>query len=359
MPAFPLYYALEPEYIKLLLDPVIKYLATGAWKAPWVIHDIGSAYPNATGHNDQVAEEMPIEETGNLLILSYAYVLASGNKAWAEPHLPLLQHYADYLVFNSINISDQLSTNDAAGPLPNETNLAVKAAVGLKAFGVLSGLQNYSDIGDQHANILWNLGLGTDRVEDPTHITLEYPHNKTTFKIIFNLFPDILLSLNTFEKSAFTTESRYLPTVRLEAGIPLDNRQDWTKTDWLLWVAGYVSTSTRDLIVNDIWAFASNGINSWPFSDRFVVSADQGEVVGSEVALRARPTVGGHFALLALNGPGSLKLDNTESSATTGTNSSSAGTSTGATVSARADVKTSGSSRTRPLLRKAAWMWSA
>lgn len=353
MPAFPLYYALEPEYIRLLLDPVIQYLATGAWKAPWVIHDIGSNYPNATGHNDQVAEEMPIEETGNLLILSYAYVLASGNKAWAEPHIPLLQHYADYLVFNSINIADQLSTNDAAGPLPNETNLAVKAAVGLKAFGVLSGLQNYSDIGDEHARIIYNLGLGTDRVIDPTHLTLEYPHNKTTFKIIFNLFPDVLLSLNTFDRSVFTTESTYLPTVHRVGGIPLDNRQDWGKTDWLHWVAGYVSTETRDLIVNDIWRFVSNGINTWPFSDRWVVTADQGEVVGTAVALKARPTVGGHFSLLALNGPGSLKLGgdttfeaNLTVSATSGTGSNAAAT-------------TSEAAGRRSLGRRLGWRWRA
>lgn len=214
MPAFPLYYAIEPAYINLHVDPILRYLATGDWKAAWAIHDIGSNYPNATGHRNQIAEQMPIEETGNLLILIYAYIHATNDTSWSSPYLPLLQFYADYadyLVSNSINIANQLSTNDAAGPLPNETNLAVKAAVGLKAFSALSGLSNVSAIGDVHAKLLWNHGLSTDNTTSPTHFTLQYPNNHTTHKLTFNLYPDILLSLATFPPRRFRSRKRLSP----------------------------------------------------------------------------------------------------------------------------------------------------
>lgn len=59
-PLFPFFYVFAPEYIKLLLDPVLQYTATGAWPHPWAIHDIGSDYPNATGHDDGNAEQMPV-----------------------------------------------------------------------------------------------------------------------------------------------------------------------------------------------------------------------------------------------------------------------------------------------------------
>ncbi len=52
--------------------------------------------------------------------------------------------------------------------------------------------------------------------------------------------------------------------------------------------------------MNDIWSFISNGMNSFPFSDRWVVKSGGSHPVGKEEFLRARPTVGGHFALLAL-----------------------------------------------------------
>lgn len=44
-------------------------------------------------------------------------------------------------------------------------------------------------------------------------------------------------------------------------------------------------------------------MNEFPFSDRWVVEGGEGHVpVGKEQNLKARPTVGGHFALLALQG---------------------------------------------------------
>jgi hypothetical protein len=303
-PAFPIYYSMDPEWIRLLLEPIMRYLASGRWTQKYVIHDIGARYPNATGHDNQVAEEMPVEETGNLLILAYAYHLAMPNETWTSQYMTLFQRYADYLVpsNNSLNISLQLSTNDAAGPLVNETNLAIKGALGLKAFGLLSGMSNYSTLGDTHANILYNQGLATD--SNKTHFALTYPSQDTTWKVTFNLFPDILLNLSTFPSAAYAMQSDFYPTVRSPGGVALDNRQHWAKSDWNIWAAAASANETRDMFVDDIWTFIGNGMNDAPFSDRWIVRAggEGGKPVGKEQFLRARPTVGGHFALLALQG---------------------------------------------------------
>jgi hypothetical protein len=48
-PLFPALYVLNTEYIPLLLEPVMQYLAAGRWPQPFMIHDIGAHYPNATG----------------------------------------------------------------------------------------------------------------------------------------------------------------------------------------------------------------------------------------------------------------------------------------------------------------------
>lgn len=75
MPAFPIYYVMDPDYIqKLLLEPVMKYSAVGRWRLPYMIHVLGTNYPQATGHGDQEAEPMPIEACGNLLILAAVYI---------------------------------------------------------------------------------------------------------------------------------------------------------------------------------------------------------------------------------------------------------------------------------------------
>ncbi|RDW72186.1 DUF1793-domain-containing protein [Coleophoma crateriformis] len=299
-PAFPLYYITDPEYIRLLLEPVVRYLAAGKWPHAYVIHDIGFHYPNATGHDFGIAEAMPIEETGNLLILAYAYSTAVGNTTWASNYTRLFQGYADYLVTHGQNISKQLSTNDAAGPLVNETNLGVKAAVGLKAFGALSGMSNYSTIGDAFATRLYEDGLATD--VNKTHFTLTYPSTEkpSSWKVTFNLWPDYLLNLTTFPTVAYDMQSSFYPTVRHPGGVSLDNRQWWGKSDWNIWAAATrASNSTRDMFVNDIWKYMTEDKNTWPFSDRWVTWGVKGKTIGREWALRARPTVGAHFALLA------------------------------------------------------------
>lgn len=264
-----------------------------------MIHDIGSSYPNATGHDDQRAEPQPVEETANLLILVYAYSLASGNTDWANQYRTLLQPYADYLVTNGLNMPSQLSTDDGAGPLANQTNLAIKAAVGLTAFGRMYSQPRYTEIGLQYSDALYAQGLATDAGK--THFLLQYGRSDT-YTTAFNLFPDTLLKLGTFPPAAFAMQAAFYPTVRTEAGVPLDNRVPWGKTDWMLF-AGASSPgpddATRQLFINDIHAFIDNGLNSAPFSDRYTVT---GTKAGQFDSFRARPVIGGHFAVLALEG---------------------------------------------------------
>ncbi|KAF7714464.1 Uncharacterized protein PECH_004944 [Penicillium ucsense] len=305
MPAFPIYWVMNPEWIRLLLDPVMLYLESGRWKLPYMIHDLGSRYPYAIGHDDQRAEPMPIEECGNLLILALAYVRATGDHSWSNRYLTIFQKYADYLVTNGIDIAEQLSSNDAAGPLANETNLAIKAAIGIKAYGILSGNQTYSQIGNDRADLLFRQSLGTNEYQ--THFTLQYPGHSRTWKIPYNLYPDLLLDLQTFPEEAFSMGSRFFNSVRGEYGVALDNRQDWAKSDWNMWLAGTFEPNTRDEFVDDLWAFMTNGKHHWPFSDRYISTASHGGEAGVPILCRARPTVGGHYALLALKGPRTIQ----------------------------------------------------
>ena len=262
-----------------------------------MIHDIGASYPNAIGHDDQKAEAQPVEETGNLLILIHAYSLASGNTAWANQYQTLLQRYADYLVSDGLNIASQLSTDDGAGPLANQTNLAIKAAVGLTAFGRMFSQPRYTEIGLQYSDALYAQGLGTDASK--THFLLQYGRSDS-YTTAYNLYPDTLLNLGTFPPAAFDMQAAFYPTVRAEAGVPLDTRVNAGETNWMIF-AGASSpgpdNATRELFINDVHAFISNGLNSAPLSDGYTVT---GSKAGQSGGLRARPVVGGHFAVLAL-----------------------------------------------------------
>ena len=299
-PAFPIFYVMNPEYIRLLLEPVMQYLATGRWTQPYMIHDIGTNYPQALGHDDQAAEPQPVEECGNIMILMYAYTLSTSNTTFATTYQSILRPYAEYLITNGLNMPSQLSTDDGEPASANQTNLAIKAAIGLVAYGTLYNEANYTDIGRSYATTLYNDSLATDPAK--THFTANYPGNDDTYTIAYNLFPDVLLALNTFPASALAMQASYIPTVHTPTGVAINSGVTYGKTDWSNFAAAAfpgMGNGTRELLIDDVHAFISNGRNEVPLPDQFFVS---GDAAGNSTGFRARPTVGGHFAELALEG---------------------------------------------------------
>ena len=304
-PAFPIFYVMYPEYIRLLLEPVVQYLETGKWKEEFVIHDIGKHYPNAIGYDDQTDEKQPVEETGNLLSLIWAYTIASGNKTFYSEHATLLLSYANWLELHTIESDTQLTSDDALPQLGNQTNLAIKASVALNAFGALSGKSNYSSLGRDYAGILYDRGLATDI--NGTHFKVQYDNeteaNSASFVMAYNLFPDVLLKLSTFPSAAYTMASPPFPPGTPPGDMPpLDSLVDWDKTDWMMFTAACSAandTATATRLINDVHALMTDGQNGVPFSDRFWVKEAP---LGLYDAFKARPVVGGHFAILALQG---------------------------------------------------------
>ena len=311
LPIAPILYVMAPDYLRLLLEPVLRYLATGAWPHNYTIHDIGAHYPNATGHNNGTAEQMPVEECGDLLILAYMYQYATHDTSWGQKYHDLFQAYADYLVAHGLHPASQLSSDDGAGPAANQTSLAIKAAVALNAFGEMFGQANYSSIGKSFATTLFRNASGTD--PDKTHFTL-IQGQASSWSMHYNLYLDVLLNLSTFPSAAYAMQTEYYQSVRSAAGVALDSRTNWGKTDWMMFsaatamAAGVGNEGARDMFIDDVHAFMTNGMNAVPFSDRYIVYSNASDVQGAWSLYRARPVVGGHFALMALNGPGQIEV---------------------------------------------------
>lgn len=65
-PWHPIILYTNPEILKFALEPLYINQEAGYWPFAFAIHDIGSHYPNATGHNDGNAEQQPLEECGDM-----------------------------------------------------------------------------------------------------------------------------------------------------------------------------------------------------------------------------------------------------------------------------------------------------
>ncbi|KAL9616903.1 MAG: hypothetical protein Q9160_008251 [Pyrenula sp. 1 TL-2023] len=304
----PFFSVFNPDWLRLMLDPVISYLESGRYPNPYCIHDIGNSYPVAAGHDDGADEAMPVEESGNLLILAAAYQAFSGDTAWAASHASLFASYADYLTQNGLYPTRQLSTNDGLGPFTNMTQLGVKAAVGLGAYGLLSGNTSYTTTARSFANTIFGdpannaPGVGVAISDDTSlpYFTLTY--NSPTFFMLYNLYPDRLLNLSLFPAAAYEGQSALYatPTARGPYGVALDGNVDWGKTDWQMWSAAVAEEGVKNQMIGDLWRYLRDAVgrgNDEPWADRFWV---RGNKVGkSAQGFRARPVLGAHWAVWA------------------------------------------------------------
>lgn len=73
-PSFPFFLYTNPRWLAYLLEPLIEHMLSGQYPNRYAMHDLGTHFPNATGHADGYDEYMPVEECGNILIMGLAIV---------------------------------------------------------------------------------------------------------------------------------------------------------------------------------------------------------------------------------------------------------------------------------------------
>jgi hypothetical protein len=300
-PFHPILMYTNPKLLKLLLDPLYENQESGQYPNAYSMHDLGSSYPNGTGHADGKDEPQPLEECGNMLIMTLAYHQRVGDVDYLSQHYDKLKQWTGYLVEEALIPADQISTDDFAGSLANQTNLALKGMIGIAAMAEISNLTghaddyaNYSSIAKDYIVQWQDLGVAKDAT--PPHATLAYGQNDT-HGLLYNLFADRELGLNYVPQSVYDMQSEFYSTIFAKYGIPLDTRHTYTKGDWEAFVAAYVGEDVQKTFYNKLATWIGETTTNRPLTDLYETDAP-GYPDGLNFA--ARPVVGGMFAQLAL-----------------------------------------------------------
>ncbi len=293
-PSAPFFLFFNPALIEAQLKPVMEYAALPRWKWPFAPHDLGT-YPLANGQvygggEETEENQMPVEESGNLLIMVAAMSREENNWDFARQYWPQFTKWAEYLRDKGLDPANQLSTDDFAGHLAHNSNLSIKAIEGLAAYAQMARGVGKADVADEYSHLAADMAAKWQTMAiDGDHYKLAFD-KPGTWSQKYNLVWDQILDFNLFPAQVRQVEIAFYLKHLNEFGLPLDNRADYTKLDWEIWTATLADApDVFATLLAPIGRWINAGPTRVPLTDWYDTKT------GKQMAFQARSVVGGVY----------------------------------------------------------------
>ena len=298
----PLFIYANPELMKGMLDPIFDYCRSDAWSFPFPAHDLG-VYPKANGQayrnfhlpntTDPLAAQMPVEECGNMLILTTSVCLREGHAGYAARDWDLLTQWTDYLVAHGLDPEAQLVTDDFTGMMAHSVNLSAKAVIAIACYAKLARMQGLDEVAARYRAIAEDYASKWQRMaDDGDHYRLAFDR-PGSWSQKYNLAWDTVFGLDLFPPEVVRKELAFYARHRLAYGTPLDSRSIAAKPEWAIWVATMAESKEMfEDFLAPIYRYVCETPNRVPIADIYLADS------GRRRANQARSVVGGFFMKL-------------------------------------------------------------
>lgn len=275
-PSSPIFIKYNIELLKAMLTPIFSYARSEAWPYDFAPHDLG-VYPFVNGQvygmsQDKEKElngQMPVEECGNMLIMTANVCLKENSGEFAKPYISILEKWCEYLLKYGEDPGNQLCTDDFAGHLAHNCNLSLKAIMGIAGLALI-----YDLLGDREKHDYYLSAAKTmanrwveraGEYDGSFRLAFDKPN---TFSMKYNMVWDKLWKTGLFAPCVYYSEfSSYKKHIN-PYGLPLDSRASYTKSDWLLWVALFAPTREEfEEFIEPLWRAYNVSPSRSPMTD--------------------------------------------------------------------------------------------
>ena len=297
-PSAPMYLLYNTELLKGMLRPIFRYASSAEWTFDFAPHDAGQ-YPLVNGQvygQNKLKYQMPVEECGNMIILVAAICEKDNDYTFAEENMELLEKWSKYLVKYGKDPENQLCTDDFAGHLSHNCNLSLKAIMGMTGFSkILSHFGRNAEADELFAKAkeYADSFIANAKNADGSY-RLAYDR-EGTFSLKYNSVWDKIWKTDLLPDDFYKAEIERYKKEALPYGVPLDTREKYTKSDWLIWAACLADNKKDfEFFATLLWNAYNTMRTRVPMTDWYY--ADTSEMVG----FRHRTVQGGLFIKLML-----------------------------------------------------------
>jgi len=306
-PSIPMFLLYNPELVNGMIRPIIKYANSPAWPFDFAPHDAGQ-YPHVNGqvysNGTDPGGQMPVEECGNMLVMFAAAAIAKNDVSYAAENIEILEKWVKYLEDNARDPENQLCTDDFAGHLAHNCNLSLKAISGIIGYAIIQKMMGNTERSEKF--IAYAKDMSVDWAERAANGDGSYRlafDRPGTFSMKYNIVWDKLFGTNVMSRTVLDSEMESYKAKTMPYGLPLDNRRNYTKSDWLIWTATLAKDKAGFMALADtLWTVYNYSESRVPMTDWYWTTS------GHQSGFRHRSVQGGLFIKL-LEYTGKMKVE--------------------------------------------------